>query len=540
MSISIPKITVIVISYNFEKFIGDCLQSVLDQTLQPFEIIVCDDCSSDSSWEIICRYANKFPKLIIPLRQESNIGHTKNGIFGLSQVKGNLYSVIDGDDRWLPEKLSAEWAALVSMPSAKMAYSGVFITNEKNIRKQKWIFDESAKQTSGDVFLRLLAKRFFKNTRSLPRNYLIYTEVQNISHFEKFNPKVIFCDWDYALGLSYEHSVAYSGGYYVEYRMHGTGINKTHKDLLYDSARYVIIKNLSKLRECSPIDIDYTLDGMNSFLNSFPNREGLKDISISRENIFLPKIAINGLPQSGEELLLSFLNSMPGLKRSSMAINSSSAILEAGEHTACVEIGIDMPKLVPVSEVSHLVSKLNTGDCFLSYLSYADELNGILQNEDCRMMIVECDHVEWIANQINYIVSHKNHPMCYLFRAMSFKERIECSVYGVNTSNKKFRSAKDRHLSIAKWKDLSDPFVVNISDFFDETDKVLDSRVKRFVVSLADHFGIQIGEIYLEETTENLVGHLKSYRLKLRKIWKLGVSPLQIRDYIESNNIRFI
>ena len=55
-----PAISVIIPMYNAEKYIGECLESVLAQTFQDFEVIVVDDCSTDKSVEIVQSYAVKF------------------------------------------------------------------------------------------------------------------------------------------------------------------------------------------------------------------------------------------------------------------------------------------------------------------------------------------------------------------------------------------------------------------------------------------------------------------------------------------------
>jgi len=54
-----PKISVDMGCYNFEKYIAEAIESVLSQTLQPYEIIISDDCSEDNSWEIIQSYQKK-------------------------------------------------------------------------------------------------------------------------------------------------------------------------------------------------------------------------------------------------------------------------------------------------------------------------------------------------------------------------------------------------------------------------------------------------------------------------------------------------
>ena len=51
-----PKVTVLLFSYNHEKFIRACMDSVLAQTFRDFELIVIDDCSTDATWELVQTY----------------------------------------------------------------------------------------------------------------------------------------------------------------------------------------------------------------------------------------------------------------------------------------------------------------------------------------------------------------------------------------------------------------------------------------------------------------------------------------------------
>ena len=90
---------------------------------------------------------------------------------------GELQSEIDGDDIWAPQKLEMEWKALKNSPRAKLAYSNVFIINEKGTKIDSWIDSNESNPPKGDVFVKVFAKRFFKNTRSVFRNELIYRDI---------------------------------------------------------------------------------------------------------------------------------------------------------------------------------------------------------------------------------------------------------------------------------------------------------------------------------------------------------------------------
>ena len=59
---STPAISVIIPMYNAEKYIGECLDSILAQTFTDFEVIVVDDCSKDNSAKVVESYAEKFTR----------------------------------------------------------------------------------------------------------------------------------------------------------------------------------------------------------------------------------------------------------------------------------------------------------------------------------------------------------------------------------------------------------------------------------------------------------------------------------------------
>ena len=70
--------SVIIPVYNAEKTLPECLDSILSQTLTEFEAICIDDGSSDRSWEVLCAYAKKDPRIHIVKQENSGPGVTRN------------------------------------------------------------------------------------------------------------------------------------------------------------------------------------------------------------------------------------------------------------------------------------------------------------------------------------------------------------------------------------------------------------------------------------------------------------------------------
>lgn len=110
------KLSVCVVVYNQEKFLAQCLQSIVDQQTDfPFEIIVGDDMSTDNSRAVIAAFAARHPN-IVPVLHERNMGgaHNYRAVHGRAQ--GDYIAHIDGDDVMLPGKLQAQVDVLDANP----------------------------------------------------------------------------------------------------------------------------------------------------------------------------------------------------------------------------------------------------------------------------------------------------------------------------------------------------------------------------------------------------------------------------------------
>src|SRR5262245_56185453 len=116
------RISIIITSYNHRAYLVEAIESVLDQTRLPHEIIVADDMSSDGSQDAIREYERRYPGLVRGLLQEHNRGIPGNRNAALRIVTGNYVGILDGDDRFLPHKLETQVAALQQHPRARVVY----------------------------------------------------------------------------------------------------------------------------------------------------------------------------------------------------------------------------------------------------------------------------------------------------------------------------------------------------------------------------------------------------------------------------------
>jgi glycosyltransferase involved in cell wall biosynthesis len=104
------KLSVVVITYNHERFIAQALSSVLAQRVNfDYEIIVADDCSSDGTRAIVMDFVRRYPGKILPLLRERNLGMVRNCREALAASRGEYLALLEGDDYWIrQEKLQSQ------------------------------------------------------------------------------------------------------------------------------------------------------------------------------------------------------------------------------------------------------------------------------------------------------------------------------------------------------------------------------------------------------------------------------------------------
>jgi glycosyltransferase involved in cell wall biosynthesis len=98
------NISVVVATYNGEAFLREQLDSILNQTLAPREIIIVDDCSTDGTLGILYEYASINSSIKI-ISNEINLGYIRNFEKGMMLATGDLIALSDQDDIWVPAKL---------------------------------------------------------------------------------------------------------------------------------------------------------------------------------------------------------------------------------------------------------------------------------------------------------------------------------------------------------------------------------------------------------------------------------------------------
>lgn len=145
-------LSVALCTYNGESFLEQQLNSILDQTQQVNEIIVCDDGSSDNTLELLKTYQKKFPNLIKLFANDVALGTIKNFEKAISLTTGDLIFLADQDDIWHKNKVETICRFFQENNTCKLLFSdGLLIDDNGTILKatlwEKWCFTTNIRQS---------------------------------------------------------------------------------------------------------------------------------------------------------------------------------------------------------------------------------------------------------------------------------------------------------------------------------------------------------------------------------------------------------
>lgn len=101
-----PAISVAMATCDGEAYVKEQLDSITAQTLAPYEIVVCDDASSDDTMRIVQQFASRAAVPVRLHRNDERLGAAQNFARAISLCEGDLIALADQDDVWLPEKLA--------------------------------------------------------------------------------------------------------------------------------------------------------------------------------------------------------------------------------------------------------------------------------------------------------------------------------------------------------------------------------------------------------------------------------------------------
>lgn len=129
---NLPLVSVIMPAYNSSKFIGESIESVINQTYPNWELLIVDDCSKDNTWDIICNYA-KSDKRIKVFKNENNSGQVFSRNKALKIANGKYIAFLDSDDLWKEHKLEIQMDLMQknNLPFTFSSYERINVEGKK-------------------------------------------------------------------------------------------------------------------------------------------------------------------------------------------------------------------------------------------------------------------------------------------------------------------------------------------------------------------------------------------------------------------------
>jgi teichuronic acid biosynthesis glycosyltransferase TuaG len=158
-----PLVSIVMPSFNSEKFIGKAIQSVIDQTYEAWELLIVDGGSLDSTVDVINSYITKDSRIIL-LINENDQGPAHARYKGIKKAKGEWIAFFDSDDVWLHTKLDKQ---VKGMLKANLDFSytnyrkinefGKIISKQVPVRK-KYNFSECLRYRGMATFTMMIRK----------------------------------------------------------------------------------------------------------------------------------------------------------------------------------------------------------------------------------------------------------------------------------------------------------------------------------------------------------------------------------------------
>ena len=278
-------LSVIVPCYNGEKFIGRCLESLVNQTLQDIEIIVINDGSTDNSQDIIDSYANKYHNIKAYKIPNSGIADARN--FGVSKVETPYFGFLDCDDYTDVTMFEKMYNKAIAT-NAQVVVSNFYWVKGKKKKLEK----EGPYNTGKDMLIHLFAVLWNKiydtefvrstNIRFPSGNryedaYFLYCLAPNIE-------RLAFVDEAFVHYVQHENSITHNNNEEVKnmitifdnilnYYAHTNRYDEYHDELEYFHIKFFLGNSfLRSARIDDKQDRDYTIQlGWNMLNDEFPD-----------------------------------------------------------------------------------------------------------------------------------------------------------------------------------------------------------------------------------------------------------------------------
>lgn len=210
------EVSIIIPCYNAGKYLGECLDSVLNQDERDFEVIIIDDGSSDHTLSVAAEYAQRDPRIHVYHQENKGVSAARN--LGLAHARGKWVTFVDGDDLIAPDMLSVMLHAADSNTDMVVCAHETFgDTHDCFWPQTRWYKLNGEKRRraaalrliEGDCVLNIMCNKLHRR-ELLEREGIRLTEGLAIAEDALFNLEAVLC----GNGVAYVNRITY------KYRIH--------------------------------------------------------------------------------------------------------------------------------------------------------------------------------------------------------------------------------------------------------------------------------------------------------------------------------
>lgn len=213
-------VSILMSVYNADKYLAECIQSILSQTYRHFEFLIFDDGSSDTSRDIIAFYARKDGR-IVPIYSDENFGYVVCLNKGIGMTKGDFIARMDADDIALPERIENELNFLLQNSDVAIVGSSCIIVDQLGVETGLSMREASSKN--------LFWQSFFKNPLAHPTVMFRKSVIVNAGLYDP--TKVPSEDYDLWIRVLRHSRIANLATPLQKYREHAMSISKLQENI---------------------------------------------------------------------------------------------------------------------------------------------------------------------------------------------------------------------------------------------------------------------------------------------------------------------
>lgn len=242
-SVTAPHVSVVVCAYNGERFLRPAIESILNQTFRDFELIVIDDCSMDSTPQILREFKDERMRVA---RNERNLGIAETTNKGIAAARGEYIALQDHDDLSWPTRFECEVAFLNSHPQVGMVGSSCNVMDEAGTLVPHWPVECEDENLRWALLWRC---PFFHTSVMLRRS-----AIQEVGGYSS-DPKYRFAeDYEFMSRVALRHAVANIPQLLGCWRTHKTSASELNASQQAAAVRSISQRNICHLLGWDRID----------------------------------------------------------------------------------------------------------------------------------------------------------------------------------------------------------------------------------------------------------------------------------------------